>query len=283
MTTALGILKGEFGRVALLDLTSSLVAHAHHHCHVVLKASGPDRWFGVRDRTYRIDADTAILVNTWEEHFYDHDPALPQTVFLALYIEPGWLAGIDRCLRSVTHPAFFPATRVEMNARSRALADRLIEMVRHGADAARTDVEAAIFEFMLSLIEDFSDWRSIAAQTPAPPASDHRIRRAIGFMRDNVGEALALDRVAQVACLSRPHFNARFRQCTGLSPAMFANVLRIEHAVASLSRPGRPIGELASALGFTEPANFTRFFHQHVGTSPREFRGALASFDRAAL
>lgn len=282
MSTALGILKGDFGRVALLDLKASLVRHAHHHCHVVLKASGAPRPFGVRDRVYGIDDDAAILVNAWEEHFYDHDPHRPQTVFLALYIEPAWLASIDRWLCGVTHPAFFPATCVALTPRSRALADELAAMVAHGADITRAELEATIFDFMVSLIERYSDWRGIAAAVPLAAAPDFRIRRAIRFMHDNVGEATALDRVAQIACLSRPHFNARFKQCTGITPAMFANVLRVEHAIGALGRRDRPIGELSHDLGFSEPGNFTRFFNQHVGASPREFRRAVENFGQPA-
>lgn len=283
MATALGILKGDFGRVALLDLNASLVRHAHHHCHIVLKVSGPARWFGVRDRLYRIDDETAILVNTWEEHFYTHEPHLPQTVFLALYIEPAWLASIDRVLNSVTHPGFFPASCVGMSERSRGLADLLADMIAHSAEVTRTELETTIFDFTLSLIEKFSEWRNIGRDVPAPPAGDFRIRRALRFMRENVDQAAELDRVAEIACLSRPHFNVRFKQCTGVTPATFANVLRVEHAIGALSHGDQPIGALASALGFTEQGNFTRFFHQHVGTSPREFRTALDTFDRPAL
>jgi AraC family transcriptional regulator len=283
MSTALGILKGEFGRVALLDLNTSLVRHAHHHCHIVLKASGPARWFGVRDHLHPIADDTAILVNTWEEHFYNHDPRLPQTVFLALYIEPAWLASVDRLFNSVSHPAFFPVACVSMGSRSRTLADTLVEMIYHGGEVTRAEVEAAIFDFTVSLIEKFSDRRSIPASLPPLEApGDFRIRRAIHFMRSNIGQATEFDQAAKVACLSRPHFNTRFRQCTGVTPAMFANVLRVEHAIGALSQRERNIGDLSQVLGFTEQSNFARFFHQHVGASPREFRAAVESFDEMA-
>jgi AraC-like DNA-binding protein len=32
--------------------------------------------------------------------------------------------------------------------------------------------------------------------------------------------------------------------------------------------------DISNRLGFTEPANFTRFFRSHAGVSPREFRNA---------
>ena len=47
MTEALSILRGGFGRLALLDMDTSLVDHAHPHCHLIFKASGPDQDFVV--------------------------------------------------------------------------------------------------------------------------------------------------------------------------------------------------------------------------------------------
>jgi AraC family transcriptional regulator len=38
MSTALRIVHGNFGRVALLDMDGSLVRHAHPHCHVLLRS-----------------------------------------------------------------------------------------------------------------------------------------------------------------------------------------------------------------------------------------------------
>ena len=49
MSTALRIVHGSFGRVALLDMDESLVRHAHPHCHVLLKVEGADTQFLVGD------------------------------------------------------------------------------------------------------------------------------------------------------------------------------------------------------------------------------------------
>ena len=48
MSSAIKIFQGRFGRVALLDMSAPLVGHAHHHCHILLKAGGADSAFSVR-------------------------------------------------------------------------------------------------------------------------------------------------------------------------------------------------------------------------------------------
>jgi len=46
----------------------------------------------------------------------------------------------------------------------------------------------------------------------------------------------------------------------------------------------KPVSEIAYALGFDDPAYFTRFFSQRTGLSPRAFRSSarLTNIDPAA-
>jgi AraC-like DNA-binding protein len=53
---------------------------------------------------------------------------------------------------------------------------------------------------------------------------------------------------------------------------MYFNVLRMEEAIKRLSGGTQPIGSLSFDLGFEAQSNFTRFFRQHQGASPTEFR-----------
>jgi hypothetical protein len=97
MSSAVKIFQGRFGRVALLDMSAPLVGHAHPHCHILLKAGGTDSAFRVRGEVAPLLDDTAVLVNAWEHHAYEHEaPAGANTLILALYIEPAWLAEIQR-------------------------------------------------------------------------------------------------------------------------------------------------------------------------------------------
>src|SRR5450432_2441034 len=91
MSTALRIVHGNFGRVALLDMDCSLVRHAHPHCHVLFKVAGADTQFVVGDRIHALTDTAAVLVDGWQPHSYVHDPSRPRTLILALYVEPEWL------------------------------------------------------------------------------------------------------------------------------------------------------------------------------------------------
>ena len=127
MSNAIKIFQGRFGRVALLDMSAPLVGHAHHHCHILLKAGGADSAFSVRGETAPLTNESAVLVNAWEHHAYTH-PVAPgeRTLILALYIEPNWLAEIQRSLAMSGHPRFFPQSSVRVTAATRKITEEFV-------------------------------------------------------------------------------------------------------------------------------------------------------------
>lgn len=276
MSRALRIFQGDFGRVALLDMDKSLVAHAHSQCHVLIKACGADSYFAVRTRQHLLTESTAVLVNAWEPHSYDHhEPDGPRTVILALYIEPAWLSGIKASLSLSAQPEFFPQPCVDLSPRVRTLADAVIAEMLSVGEVPQAQVEAVVFELMIAIIERFSEWRHMARLLSHGhlQVSDTRIRRAVGYMRDNLGAPIDTGELARVSALSRAHFFDLFRRCTHMTPNVFMNMLRMDFACARLADTGSgTLGQLSDDLGFSEQGHFTRFFRQHLGVAPSEYR-----------
>ncbi|HXR51010.1 MAG TPA: helix-turn-helix domain-containing protein [Steroidobacteraceae bacterium] len=69
---------------------------------------------------------------------------------------------------------------------------------------------------------------------------------------------------------------------TGQTPIQLLNARILLEAKRQLLYTSHPVGKIAYALGFEDPAYFTRFFSRRAGVSPRAFRGrgpdqALAS------
>lgn len=270
MTQARWILSGRFGRVALLDMDTSLTVHAHGHCHLVFKVAGPDQMFTVEGAALPLRAGTAVAVNSWQEHSYTHSTSGERTVFLALYLETDWLAGADRLFNLCGRPAFFGEPGVCVNAEVECWRDRLIEMAAAGGDDASA-VEEAIVQLWWSVGRSARSREPRLARSP-----DFRIRRAMRAMRERIGQPYAYDRLAASAGLSRSRFNALFKESTGVTPAVYGNALRVEASVAALGMRSTSISNVADDLGFSAPSNFCRFFQQHTGLVPRDFRRAIA-------
>jgi AraC-like DNA-binding protein len=273
MSTALRIAHGSFGRVALLDMDWSLVRHAHPHCHVLLKVEGADTQFVVGDKVYPLTNDTAVLVNGWQPHSYVHDPDKPRTIILALYIEPEWLMAFRPGWAASGAPGFFGHPSGDVSPRIRHLAMDLAAdmMARPQARAAH---EAALSELMIAVIERFTPWRSFPASIRETNArlGDWRIRRVTASMRAATRRDAGLDAYAKEAGLSRAHFFRLFESTVGVPPKVYLNVVRMEQAVGAVLTQAATVSDISHQLGFAEPAHFTRFFRNHSGVSPSEFR-----------
>ncbi|MCQ4313588.1 AraC family transcriptional regulator [Pseudomonas stutzeri] len=281
MSIAQRVFHGKFGRVALLDMNRPLVTHSHHECHVLVKAAGADTFFNVNGRQVPLTDRCAVLVNAWQPHFYDYQQGSEHTQILALYIEPAWLADAQQSLALSGHPEFFSQPCIELSSKNRAMADRLIAETYSSGLVPLERIEFLLFDFLIELIEDYSQWRQLCRlgiQT-RQGFRDARVRRACDYLQTHLDDPQCIANAARAGGLSRAHFFTLFRQDTGMTPMLMLNDARMRQAFSWLEheRTGT-LGKLAENLGFSEQGHFTRFFQQHIGASPSQYRRVVDSY-----
>lgn len=282
MSSAVKIFQGRFGRVALLDMDAPLVGHAHHHCHILLKAGGADGAFRVRGELAPLSDQTAVLVNAWELHAYVHTaPEGERTLILALYIEPGWLAELHRSLLVSAHPHFFADKVVAITPRTQRMAEEFVLEMWWADELSQARMEDLLLNLIVSVIECQGGWRDFVSRLRLrpPAAMDPRIRRAIALMREDLGREFDVGALAHRSGLSRAHFFALFQRDTQVTPLVYANVLRFEAAVRRLTSGTDSVATVAHDLGFTAPGHFSRFFRQHLGITPSDYRRVVDLFE----
>jgi AraC-like DNA-binding protein len=84
-------------------------------------------------------------------------------------------------------------------------------------------------------------------------------------------DELTVDHVAQLLGLSRQTLQRRLKS-SGTSLTQELAKLKQQHAIEALAHTDRPVAEIGEALGFHNPASFTRAFKLWTGQSPREYR-----------
>ena len=99
-----------------------------------------------------------------------------------------------------------------------------------------------------------------------------RLRRVEQHIADHFDRGISLSELAGVAGLSRMHFAAQFRAATGYRPREFLLNYRIEHAKMLLATTGRPLAEIALAVGFSTQAHFSTVFKRITAQSPARWR-----------
>ena len=275
MSKAIRLLHGEFGRVALLEMDAPLITHAHHHCHILCKVSGPDTSFNVRGQNCPLTDENAVLINAWEEHSYLHIPVNGHNpVLLALYLEPRWLALFSKKFLSSSHHRFFMSNLAKLGAHQKQALEKIAIELWWADQITHEYLESMLLELVLSFMEDVESptLGDIRNSQNSLSFMDPRIKKAIYIMRSTPQGLGDITTIAQSVGLSRSHFFELFRRCTGLSPVVYANVLKMEHAFDALTEGGESLTHIGDELGFSAQSHFTRFFKQHQGVSPSLYR-----------
>ena len=275
MSKVIRLLHGEFGRVALLEMDAPLVTHAHHHCHILCKVGGPDTAFQVRGTNCPLTNDNAVLINAWEEHSYLHLPVGGSNpVLLALYLEPKWLASFSKKFLASSHPRFFINNLSTLGAHQKQALEKISMELWWSDQITHEQLESMLLELTLGFMESADVLTSGDLRNTGNTLAfmDPRIRKAIYLMRTSPQGFTDIAMVAQSVNLSRYHFFELFRRCTGLSPVVFANVLRMEFAFDALADKDESLIHIGDELGFSAQGHFTRFFKQHQGVTPSLYR-----------
>ena len=98
------------------------------------------------------------------------------------------------------------------------------------------------------------------------------VRRVIEHVVSHLGEALALETLAEQACLSPFHFHRVFRGMVGETPLELVRRLRLERAAWQLLHSDASVTALAFEAGYETHEAFTRAFRASYADSPSGFR-----------
>ncbi|MFO0637214.1 MAG: AraC family transcriptional regulator [Nannocystaceae bacterium] len=136
-------------------------------------------------------------------------------------------------------------------------------------------VDEALTRVVVHAFEEFSNLRT-PLQRSTNRVSHRKIARALEYMRQlppsATADAIGLDRLAEIAELSKFHFLRQFDQVVGMTPGAYVRTLRLCHAARLLRTSETPILDIASAVGFADHPSFSRAFVRAMGLTPSEYR-----------
>jgi len=274
------IVQGRFGRATVNLIDRALVEHMHREFNILFKLGGADATFRSNDVTLSLDDLSVLLFNPGVPHAKLANQAGP-TMILSLIIEPSWLVRVLSAL--IPLPVrLFPSSRVEISSEIMLHARRLAAVMSTHVTVDASGCEDFVADLADAVTREYADPsvdRDIIA-TARP--IDYRIRKALLYINEHAMENPKVDDIARRVGLSRSRFFEQFRRCVGTSPQHYLDCSRVAIATRLLSTTNRALIELADELGYGNHSNFTRFFTQHVGVSPSEFRRqTITAFDHA--
>lgn len=127
--------------------------------------------------------------------------------------------------------------------------------------------EMAQFNWLAALIAN----RAETAVADKKPGDEHREIAAVkACLHDCFSEPVSLNKLADLACLSKYHLSRTFVRVTGMTISQYQTHLRICRA-KTLLRQGKQIAEVALELGFSDQAHFGHCFKRFTSQTPGRF------------
>lgn len=107
-------------------------------------------------------------------------------------------------------------------------------------------------------------------------SDEQRINLVIDYLREHLNVKPQLERLAQIAGLSKYHFVRCFTRQTGMPPLQYHMQLRLRQARDLLRRNIHPL-DAAIMLGFYDQSHFINAFRKVMGTTPHHYASQIRS------
>ena len=96
------------------------------------------------------------------------------------------------------------------------------------------------------------------------------IQKARHYIEDHFAEGISLDAISRHVALSPYYFLRAFRAEVGMPTHAYLESVRIRHA-QGLIGAGKPLAEIAAAVGFSSQSHLTRSFKKIIGVTPGQY------------
>ncbi|QNP69160.1 AraC family transcriptional regulator [Streptomyces roseirectus] len=249
------------------------------------------------DRVHRIDFHVVLL--------FDHGPVRHMVDFTehearagdVLWIRPGQVHRFSRLSEYrgnvlAMQPGFLPRATVEATGlyrydlppllrpdpdRLAALRASLAHLRREYEDAVTLPLSLHTAVLRHSLTAFLLRLAHLAATGSAE--AERRMDTTFTLFRDAVERDFATNHsvsaYADALGYSRRTLVRAVRAATGETPKGFIDKRVVLEAKRLLAHTDLPIGRVGAAVGFPDPGNFSKFFHQHTDTTPAGFRAEM--------
>lgn len=119
-------------------------------------------------------------------------------------------------------------------------------------------------------------------QRPIPEASKGSTANTRSWALEHLDQPLSLADLAAHASMSIRTLTRRFRDETGLSPAQWLTLHRVEFARHLLEASDLPIDHIARQAGFGTSASLRQHLHATIGVSPNAYRRTFHTGSRSS-
>jgi len=151
--------------------------------------------------------------------------------------------------------------------------ERLIQLSQ-ATDAAK-DVLAGftLQELLVRLMQ--TQARQLIFRDYARHLSSHRFAHVVGYIKQHLAEPLTVEKLSDMACMSKATFFRVFKREFGLTPVEFIIRERLAEAKRLLRQPLTTVAEACFRVGFNNTGYFQSLFKKYEGITPGAYKKQL--------
>lgn len=144
---------------------------------------------------------------------------------------------------------------------------RLIRLLDESKEAIEYLSALIIKEILFILINDKSGY--FLNKFAMKGTISNKIVQAISEIKENFNEKLNVKELAQLIDMSESSLYQNFKTITSMSPIQFQKKIRLEEAKLMLFNQNIDASEVAFAVGYESPSQFSREYSRMYGMSPK--------------
>jgi AraC-like DNA-binding protein len=146
--------------------------------------------------------------------------------------------------------------------------------LRDGAD--RLSIEMLGIDIAELLFHEYSTASQPVKSVRAEGLRRTHARRVLEYVEANLGRAVTVRELAEVAELSTYHFVRMFKRTLDVTPYQYLLERRVERAKELLRNKSASLAEVGLSTGFSSQSHFTTAFNRAVGATPAAFQRLVA-------
>ncbi len=143
-------------------------------------------------------------------------------------------------------------------------------------DDLGSEVPREIARWLVVFLQRPGGQAQFSSHLASVPASRQPLRELQAWIADHLDRDLRVEQLAERAAMSPRNFARAFRLETGLTPAAYVELLRVEAARQRLERSSEPVELVAKRAGFGTPETMRRAFARRVGVPPADYRARFS-------
>lgn len=150
---------------------------------------------------------------------------------------------------------------------------RMVALFTDGSRARNVLTNLALKELIVRVLQ--TEARNLLLNGCENPNLDHRMTKAILYVREHLHEDIPMDVLCRKANMSKPNFFRQFKLHFGITPTDFINRERIQRAKQVLAQPFKSVTDASYSAGFNNLTYFIKVFKKMEGQTPSCYKKKL--------